>query len=64
MLQLPEKEIAFVSYIEDLFELAQQPIGSGQSSTVFAATSREQQGKRVALKLFDTLRHCSRQWKR
>eukprot|EP00966_Prymnesium_polylepis_P310124 7165577-Prymnesium_polylepis.1 len=37
LLQVAEAEVMEVNYVEDVFELDSQPLGSGQCSTVFRA---------------------------
>ena len=53
ILKLPESGITEVGYVDDVFDLGSDPIGSGQCSTVFEATTKDDRPMSVALKLFD-----------
>ncbi|KAL1511298.1 hypothetical protein AB1Y20_006103 [Prymnesium parvum] len=50
LLQLPEKQVKEVEYVEDAYVLEEQ-LGSGQCANVFRATSIE--GKELAIKLIE-----------
>ena len=52
LLHVPEAEVAEMNYVEDLFELDPQPLGSGQCSTVFRAV-RSSDGFALAVKLVE-----------